>query len=133
MVPRRVDRTDKLRPRCDGHRWKISADYQACGQCKTPQQIVRLPSLICPDAALFFDPTNTEQIGKALTKICSDEGLRDRLTINALKRRSLFSSSLPAIRQRRFITKWWRKDSLNVLTQGVATRKRPRDRGNRQP
>ena len=43
---------------------------------------------IAGDAALLFDPANTEEIGAALIKICTDDILRDRLRKNGLRRQS---------------------------------------------
>ena len=42
------------------------------------------------DAALFFDPLNTEEIAAALVKVCTDHEFRDRLKKEGLKRQSLF-------------------------------------------
>lgn len=52
---------------------------------------------IAEDAALFFNPTSTEEISAALVQICTDESLRNCLRSKALSRRSAFSSWLPAI------------------------------------
>lgn len=52
---------------------------------------------IAGDAALFFNPTVTEEINAALVQICTDENLRDRLRRAAVRRQPVFSSWLPAI------------------------------------
>jgi glycosyltransferase involved in cell wall biosynthesis len=52
---------------------------------------------IAGDAALLFDPANTEEIGAALIKICTDDALRARLRRNGRKRQSAFSSWIPAL------------------------------------
>jgi glycosyltransferase involved in cell wall biosynthesis len=52
---------------------------------------------IAGDAALFFNPTDSEEISGALVQICIDENLRDRLQSKAMSRRFAFSSWLPAI------------------------------------
>ncbi len=52
---------------------------------------------IAGDAALLFNPEDTDEIGLALVKICSDQSLRNRLKMNSLRRRPAFSSWLPAI------------------------------------
>jgi glycosyltransferase involved in cell wall biosynthesis len=52
---------------------------------------------IAGDAALLFDPENTEEIGLALIQISTDDILRDRLRKNGLGRRSAFSSWTPAL------------------------------------
>jgi glycosyltransferase involved in cell wall biosynthesis len=52
---------------------------------------------IAGDAALFFDPSNSDEISAALVNICTDEAVRDGLKLSALRRRSAFSSFIPAI------------------------------------
>jgi len=52
---------------------------------------------IAGDAALLFDPLNTEEIGAALVNICTDDNLRDRLTKNGVRRGSAFSAWIPAL------------------------------------
>jgi glycosyltransferase involved in cell wall biosynthesis len=72
------------------------AEAILCGCPVTCSQTTSLPE-IAGDAALLFDPENTEEIGLALIKICTDDILRDRLRKNGLRRRSAFSSWTPAL------------------------------------
>jgi glycosyltransferase involved in cell wall biosynthesis len=52
---------------------------------------------IAGNAALLFDPLNTEEISAALVKICTDHQVRDHLQKEGLIRQSRFSSWNPAI------------------------------------
>jgi glycosyltransferase involved in cell wall biosynthesis len=63
----------------------------ACSNCTS------LPE-IAGDAALTFDPTNATEMGARILEIISDTARRDEMAAAALRRRSLFSPRLSAIK-----------------------------------
>jgi glycosyltransferase involved in cell wall biosynthesis len=59
--------------------------------------VASLPEIAGP-AALTFDPTDVDAMATALVEISTREGLREELARESLKRRSLFSSHLTALK-----------------------------------
>ena len=65
-------------------------EAMACGIPIVTSNISVMPE-ICADAAIYFDPSNPEDIAEKMNQVLSNENLRNKLINNGLKRARHFS------------------------------------------
>jgi glycosyltransferase involved in cell wall biosynthesis len=83
-------------------------EAMACGAPVITSDVSSLPE-VAGDAALFVDPLDTTAIAAAITRVTSDEGLRQKLRHAGLRRASLFTWERTA------------RETLNVYERALQT------------